>query len=255
MKVLLAMLAAAAPVPVAPRPVFDCRLVTPNGDPIAFAAHLGSPTGVLDPDPRSAWPKSRVIGPGELSESKGLEAEYTFAAGPNGAHLKVKDERAILYVGKTLRSGYPRAYGFCLRSNDAAPLPPNTMVSASAGANVPAFDSARWPDDCALMTRSGRRARMAYNILEMGARSAFTIAAEGFLPEQRTVATRKAGTGRSRFSGPNGLSGTETLFIDEKTSTGVQLIDFDRLGIAPAPVEPAAAICGLRSVIRRPNVG
>jgi hypothetical protein len=106
-----------------------------------------------------------------------------------------------------------------------------------------------------LMTRSGRRARIDYTILEMGARSAITVAATGFFAEPRTIATRKQGSGRSSFSGPNGLRGTETLIIDEKTSTGVQLIEIDRVGIAPAPIEPAAAICGIRSVIRRPNVG
>jgi hypothetical protein len=253
--IALLLLAAAAPAPAAPGPVLNCRLVTPSGDPIAFAARLGSPTAVLEPDPRSAWPRGRVIGPGAWSEGKAVEAEYSFAGKPAGVHLKVRGERATLSVGKSLRGAQPRAHGFCLRMSEPSPAPSDAPVLADAGANVPAFDTARWPDDCSLMTRSGRRARIGYRLLDVGARSEFTTAAQGFFAESPTVATRRQGGGRSRFNGPNGLAGDETLILDEKTATGVQLLDFDKVGIAPATVESAAAICGIKRVVRRPNSG
>lgn len=251
--IALLLLAAAAPAPAAPGPVLDCRLVTPAGDPIAFAARLGPPTAVLEPDPRSVWPRARLIGPGAWSEGKAFEAEYSFAGKPNGVHLKVKGERATISVGKTLRGGQPRAHGFCLRKTDPPAAPTGPVAQTDAGANVPAFDIARWPDDCALMTRSGRRARIGYAILDRGERSEISIASAGFLANSRTVSTRRMGSGRYHLSGPNGFAGAETLILDSNSSTGVQLLEIDAVGIAPAPVEPAAAICGMKRIVRRPN--
>ncbi|HEY5722467.1 MAG TPA: hypothetical protein VIT45_09100 [Allosphingosinicella sp.] len=254
MILLSAMLAAASPAPAAPATVLDCRLVTPNGDAIAFVARLNTMTAVLDPDPRSAWPARRIIGGGGLSQGKTIEAGYHFAGNPNGMDLRVKGERATLYVGKGLRSGLPRAQGFCLKMSEPPAAAADGTVSTDAGANVPAFDSARWPEDCSLVTRSGRRARINYTILDRGARAEFRSSVPGlFGSSPVSVRRSQASTGSpSRFVG-NGVSGNERLILDNKAGQGVQLIEFDRT--IDGGTEPAAAICGIRTVIRRPNVG
>lgn len=250
--IAILLLAAAAQVPAAPGPVLNCRMVTPGGDPLAFLARLGSPTAVLEPDPRSAWPARRIVGAGGWSEGKRIEAEYHFAGKPNGVDLRVKGERATLYVGKKLRSGLPRAHGFCVRLSDPPVAAADATVGVDAGANVPAFDSARWPEDCALIIRSGRRSRIDYRILDRGAAAEFRSRVPGLFATSPVTVRRTPGSigSPSRFVG-NGLAGNERLILDEKAGQGVQLIDFDRIIVGGT--EPAAAICGLTQVVRRPG--
>ena len=246
---------AAAAVPTAPaNPVLDCRLVTPGGDDIAFAARLDMPTGVLEPA-SGAWPTRRVIGPGGWRTKKGLEAVYHFAGSPNGLDLVVIGERATLFLGKELKSGQPRAYGFCLPASNHSPAAPDALVSPDAGADVPAFSSANWPEgDCAFITRSGRRGRIGYEIIGNGARSVIKSSEPDLLPSSPVSVPRTQGYGRTptRFGGREGPSGAETLVVDAKAGEAVQLIDFDRIGTAAA--EPAAAICGHKGIVRRPDM-
>jgi hypothetical protein len=254
MSIAALLLAAAAPAQAPAEIVLGCRLTTPAGDEIAFSARLGSPLAVLEPVPGTAWPTQRVIGPGGWRQKKGLEAEYHFAGTPSGIDLKVEDERATLFVGKRLRSGPPRAHGFCLSLADPAAVRRDAPVSAGAGAAIPAFDSQRWPQSgCGLVTRSGRRAVIDYNILGSGTQSEIRTADLQLMSSGRAVVPRVQGFGRSgsRFGGKEGPSGAERLVVDEKAGEAVQLIDFERIG--DGSVEPASAICGHTGIVKRPS--
>lgn len=239
---------AAAPAAASGDLMLGCRLATPAGDEIAFSARLGAPTGVLEPIPGTAWPTRRVIGPGAWRDKNGLEAHYHFAGSPSGVDLKVDAERATLLVGKRLRSGLPRAHGFCLPLADASAVRSDGLVSPNAGAQVPAFDIARWPDTCGLVTRSGSRALIDYEILNRGSRSAIRTSDTSLLSSGAVAVPRVQGHVRSRFGGREGPAGTERFFVDAKAGQAVQLLDFDRIG---ASAEPAAAICGYSSIVAR----
>lgn len=254
MSIAALLLAAAAPAPASAELVLGCRLTTPAGDEIAFSARLGMPLAILEPGPGSAWPTQRVIGPGGWREKKGLEAAYHFAGTPNGIDLKVEGERATLFVGRRLRSGPPRAYGFCLPLADPGAVRTDTPVSPGAGAAIPAFDSRRWPQSgCGLVTRSGRRAVIDYNILGGGTQSEIKASDPQMVSSGRAVVPRTQGFGRtgSRFGGKDGPSGAERLIVDEKSGEAVQLIAFERIGVGS--VEPAAAICGHTGIVKRPS--
>jgi len=248
------LLAAAAPAAPAPAPadrVLGCRLTTPAGDEIAFTARLGMPSGVLEPVPGVAWPMQRVIGTGAWREGKGFEARYYFAGKPSNVDLRIEGERTTLFVGKKLRTGQPRAVGFCLPLANPSPVAANATVSPSAGADVPAFDSARWPEICSLVTRSGRRARIDYTILDRGARSEIKAAEAWLLASGRVAVPRVQGSRGAHFGGRAGPAGRERLVVDENVGEAVQLLDFERIGTA-AFAEPAAAICGHTGIVRRP---
>jgi hypothetical protein len=248
------LLAAAAPAPAPAERVLACRLTTPSGDEIAFSARLGMPTAVLQPVAGAVWPTRRVIGPGAWREKKGMEARYFFAGARNNVELQVNGERATLLVDKRLRPQAPRALGFCLPLADASEVRADLPVSPAAGADVPAFDSARWPaSDCGLVTRSGRRHVVDYSILGGGTQSEIKAADEALLGSRRAAVPRVQGFGKtgSRFGGKAGPAGTERLVVDEKTAEAVQLIEFDRIGAAGS-AEPAAAICGHAGIVRRP---
>lgn len=247
------LLAAAAPAQASAERTLACRLTTPAGDEIAFSARLGMPLAVLEPTPGAAWPTKRVIGPGGWREKKGFEASYHFAGSPSGIDLKVDGERATLFVGKRLRSGPPRAFGFCLPLAGAAPAKGDASGSPSAGADIPAFDTRRWPQsDCGLVTRSGRLATIDYSILGGGSQSEIKTADQSLLGSRRVVVSRVQGFGKagSRFGGKEGPAGSERLIVDEKSAEAVQLIEFNRIG-TPGSAEPAAAICGHSGIVKK----
>jgi hypothetical protein len=247
------LLAAAAPAQAPAERVLDCRLTTASGDEVAFSARLGMPAAVLQPVAGAAWPARRVIGPGSWRERKGIEARYFFAGSKNNVELLVNGERATLFVDKRMRPQAPRATGFCLPAADASAVRADLPVSPAAGADVPAFDSARWPaSDCGLVTRSGRHHVVGYSILGAGTQSEIKAADDALLGSRRAVVPRVQGFGKtvSRFGGKDGPAGTERLVVDEKSAEAVQLIEFDRIG-TPGSAEPAAAICGRSGIVKR----
>lgn len=253
MSVAALFLAVAAPAQAPAERVLACRLTTASGDEIAFSARLGVPTAVLEPVAGADWPGRRVIGPGSWRDRKGIEARYYFAGAQNNVELLVNGERATLSVDRRLRPQAPRAVGFCLPSADASAVRSDLPVSPAAGADVPAFESGRWPaSDCSLVTRSGRSHVIGYSILDGGTQSEIKAADETLLGSRRAVVPRVQGFGKagSRFGGKSGPAGTERLVVDEKNAEAVQLIEFDRIG-TPDSAEPAAAICGRSGIVKR----
>jgi len=248
---IAALLLAAAPV--APATSLDCKLVTPGGHPIAFTAKFNTPgvgAVVLEPTPGTVWPSQRVIGGGSHQANGSRFKSRHHIAGDPGIDLEIVGERATLFIAKKLKSGLPRAYGFCLAaSNPAAQATPDQSVSVQAGAAIPAFDAANWAEDhCELVTRSGRRWKIRYSILSAGHQSGLAATSPDLFGEMTAVYPRKGGGGRSSFTG-KGAAGTERLLLDEQTSQAVQLLDFERTSLPGA--EPAAAICGLKQIVRR----
>ncbi|MFN3388089.1 MAG: hypothetical protein ACK40O_04100 [Allosphingosinicella sp.] len=248
MTLSLSLLLAATPAPAAPS-VLECGLVTPGGEPVAFAAEIregGAGAVFLTPAPGTVWPAARLAGGGAVKQGKeGPSAAFHFAGtGKNGGlSLEVKGERATLYAMKGNRKDLPRAYGFCVPgSADAAGEGP---VATDAKADIPAFDPANWPDHCGLITRQRQSTRIDYTIIDNMTRSEVrTNVPALFGGETRVEARRTQGARRSRFSGEQ-LVGYETLVVEEPSA--VQLLEFERFGVAG----PAAGICGISTIIRR----
>jgi hypothetical protein len=234
---------------------FSCTLTTPRGDPIAFSLETkaGPAAAFLVPVEGSVWPASPLAGGGGTDLKKdGPHGTFYFGGGKDGVSLQIDGDKAQLFVapGKA-----PRAYGFCLQGGAADQAGGSRMVAVDPGARIPAFDSAGWTaSDCALLTRSGRRGRVDYGLLDGGARSEIRSEAAGFFAEPRAVVDRVQGAGGkpTRFGGARGLAGTERLVVDPKAGEAVQLIDFTEVGIPPNTPEPAIAICGHTGIVRRP---
>jgi hypothetical protein len=254
--VMSLLLAAAAPS----GPAFlDCRLVTPNGRTVAVTASVREPGGsnvTLTPVVGSVWPAARLAGHGTLSEGQaGLQGTLHFDGSPEGAVVKIEGERATLVVTHGDRTSLPRAYGFCLPASpaerdDQVPVTTNAAIDA-----VPAFNSASWPDEgCVLITRSGRRARVNYQIAEGGAK-AVMAANDGLLPapsvRMKRGSARDASGPRISIGGDQGPSGYEIFLVDEKAAEAVKLLEFKQLGGPATGNEPAAAICGYAKITRR----
>jgi hypothetical protein len=252
--VITALFLAAAPVAADPAITLDCKLVTPGGHPIAFAARLKKPgigTVVLDPVSGTAWPSQRVMGGGSHQvQTGGVKSRHRIAGEP-GVDLEIDGEVATLFVSKKLRRGLPRAHGFCLPvSAPEAASGGSTMAAVQAGASIPAFDPASWPDHCELVTRSGRRWKIGYSLVNRGAQSGLTATSADLFGKTSLLVSRRGGGQKARFGGGKvGPSGSETLLLEE--SQAVQLINFDRTALPGG--EPAAAICGIRTIVRRPN--
>jgi hypothetical protein len=250
---LSAALAASA---AAPAQIFSCTLTTPRGDPIAFRLETkadGPGAAFLVPGEGSVWPASPLAGGGGTAVKKdGPHGAFYFGGGKDGVSLQIDGDKAQLFAaaGKA-----PRAYGFCLPGGAADPAAGSRMVAVDPGARIPAFDSAGWTEsDCALLTRSGRRGRVDYRLIEGGMRSEIRSETAGFFAEPRALVERVQGSGGkpTRFGGARGLAGTERLVVDPKASEAVQLIDFTEVGTPPNPPEPAIAICGHAGIVRRP---
>ncbi|MEA3039414.1 MAG: hypothetical protein QOE79_1927 [Sphingomonadales bacterium] len=248
------LLAAASP----PQPQgFDCRLATPSGDAVAFVLQTkvgdGAAAAFLVPSAGSVWPSGPLAGGGGAAMKKeGLEGAFYFGGFKTGISLKINGDKALAY---SAASKAPRAYGFC-RALPAGEQPPRPgMVAVDPGAGIPAFDSAGWiASDCALLTRSGRRGRIGYSLVDGGARAEIKSEGGGFFAEPRMLVSRTQGSGNqpTRFGSGAGPEGTERLVVDPKTREAVQLIDFAQVGTPPNPAEGAVAICGHAGIVRRP---
>ena len=252
---IAAFLLAAAPA-AEPATVLDCKLVTPGGSPVSFVARLKEPgvgVAVLEPVPGTAWPSQRVIGGGSHQvKGSGIKSRHHFAGEP-GIDLEIDGERATLIATKKLRQELPRAYGFCLPGSTAASAAgTSNMASVQAGAAIPAFDSATWPDHCELVTRSGRRWKIGYSRVGEGRQSGLTATSAELFGKTSLLVSRRGGMNKARFGGgKEGPAGTETLLLESGASQAVQLIDFERTALPGA--EPAAAICGIRMIVRKPH--
>lgn len=247
---------AAAPAASLPATTLDCKLVTPGGHPIAFVARLKEPgvgAVVLDPTPGTVWPSQRVIGGGSHHvKGAGVKSSHRIAGEP-GVDLEVDGEVATLFAAKKLRRGLPRAHGFCLPvSAPEATSGGSGLAATQAGAAIPAFDPATWPDHCELVTRSGRRWKIGYALVAGGRQSALTATSPALFGETSLLLPRKGGLQKARFGGAKGRpAGSETLLLDSAAAQAVKLVDFDRTALPGG--EPAVAICGIKTIIRRPN--
>jgi hypothetical protein len=251
---LLALTLEAAP---APAQSFECTLATPRGDAMGFVLQTkvadGPAAATLVPSEGSVWPAGPIAGGGGAAMKKeGLKGAFYFGGLKTGISLELEGDKALVY---SAASKAPRAYGFCQAlPPEEAPDAPH-MVAVDPGAGIPAFDSAGWvASDCALLTRSGRRGRVDYSLVDDGARVEINSEESGFFAQPRTLVSRTQGSGSkpTRFGGGAGPAGTERLLVDPKTREAVQLIDFAQVGTPPNPAERAIAICGHTGIVRRP---
>lgn len=250
---IAALILAAAPAPAATATRFDCKLVTPGGHPIAFAASFRAPgvgTVVLDPTPGTAWPSRRVIGGGShQGKAAGIKSRHHVTGEP-GVDLEIDGEVATLFTSKKLRRGLPRAHGFCLPVAAPEAVAGSNMVATQADATIVAFDPATWPDHCQLVTRSGRRWKIDYSLADGGAKAGLAATSAELFGQTTLLVSRRGGMQKARFGGgKSGPSGSETLLLGE--SQAVRLIHFERTALPGG--EPAAAICGMGTIVRRPN--
>lgn len=251
MTLSLSLLLAAAAAPATPA-MLECGLVTPGGQPVAFAATIGADEAgavFLTPAPGTVWPAERLAGGGGVKAGKdGVSGTFHFAGTgkSGGLSLEVRGERATLYAMNGNRKDLPRAYGFCLAGSAASAG--DGPVATDAKADIAAFDPGQWPEHCGLITRGRQSTRIDYTILDQGGRSEVRTSVPAlFGGEARVAVPRTQGARRSRFSGEQ-MSGHETLLRND--SSAVQLLEFDRFGVAG----PAAAICGISTIIRRARI-
>ena len=243
-------LQAAAPA----APALECALATPAGDALAvMVVPLGNATGAakLVPANGSAWPAGPIAGGGGFKGSGDeVDGLFSFGSAKAGVNLQINAGRATLLVA---RSKLPRAYGYCRRAEPVqSPAAEGTMLALDPRIGAPAFDPARWPEDCSLISRSGRRARIDFTL--SGDAAAEVVTGEpDLLASPRTLVSRRAASGgRYRFVG-GGLSGRERLIVDPKTAQAVRLIEFETLGGPGSDTGPAVAICGYGAVEARPG--
>jgi hypothetical protein len=230
-----------------------CDLVTPQGEAVAFSLRAsgdGASAAFLTPAASTVWPSTRLAGGGSLAMKKsGLDAAFSFGTGKKGVAVEIKGDRAALSL-KGTRHDLPVAFGFCLPAPDMAAG--DSLVAVKAGIDISAFDAASWGTSCGLVTRSGRRAKIDYTLLDQGKRSRIRSADPQLFSRSDIVVDRIAGVGRTRFGNQGDVSGVEELVLDQGWTRGVQLLDFDRIGVPPAPQERAVAICGHGSITARP---
>jgi hypothetical protein len=248
---IAALMLAAAPAAGVPTTTLNCRLVTPSGHAVAFAARLKAPgigAVVLDPVAGTVWPAQRVIGGGtHQMKATGIKSSHRIAGEP-GVDLQIDGEVATLFIAKKLRRGLPRAHGFCLPDPSPAAADGPDMAAVQAGAAIPAFDPATWPDHCTLLTRSGRRWKIDYTLVGRGAKAELRATSAELFGDTNVLVSRRGGRGKGRFTGgKDGPSGSEELLLE--LSEGVKLINFERTALPGG--EPAAAICGMNKIVRR----
>lgn len=231
-----------------------CTLVTPGGDNVGFfiwsdgaenEVNLTSTTG-------SVWPSGTVVARRPDSSdgvqfliggSAGFILELARPSASGGPRL------ATLMRNASSRNTYPVAVGVC--QDAPPPREPSPPRGDSVGIDNPAFDPARWPDDCAMITSRREIVRFDYTIA--GPRGPVRLESPSLWNAQPlNVRFVNVPDGNSRFGGETGPAGSERLL-----GTGnvrAKIIAFSRLGDPATPAQTGIGICGYNHVVRRPNV-
>jgi hypothetical protein len=177
--VIAAMIALALAQPAAPdraTAALHCSLVTPRSDAVDFVAPNWNESGdeiSISGSEGTVWPRRTLAGRrGVTAGSPGAARMFAFGSG-NGLALEVaagsnqEIRSATLYRRGGRRVGLPLAFGFCALRPDPAVhgMPDRNADSAEIGANIPAFDPARWPAaDCGLVLSDGRRVPFRFTL-------------------------------------------------------------------------------------------
>jgi hypothetical protein len=177
--VIAAMIALALSQPAAPdraTAALHCSLVTPRSDAVGFVIPSWDESRdeiSISGSEGTAWPRRTLAGRrGALTGSPGAARMFAFGSG-NGLALEVaaspnqEIRSATLYRRSGRRVGLPLAFGFCAVRPDPAVhgMPDRNADSAEIGANIPAFDPARWPEgDCGLVLSDGRRVPFRFTL-------------------------------------------------------------------------------------------
>lgn len=245
-------------------PMVHCTLVTPAGHDISFTAAENLPSAMaLTPIGGSVWPKAAVSAPSAtgLRDKKFGARAYSLGTAPSdqiihfGAPAAGSDwQTSTIYSREGRRVRLPLAYGLCQKS---AGTPQPSTASKTSAKGAP-FDPANWPDDCALISRTGLRAR--FDFFTMDAVRGDLRNRSGIWSAAITPFTRRLMSDgepyTSSFSVRGGAKGTDSIFMQDKPSLAVRLVRFQALGgVGVSQNEPAFGICGINSLVRRPSAG
>lgn len=232
----------------------SCSLVTPDGSAVQFILTGWSASGrtlsVARSSVASTWPKQSLGGKAEgasghsfsFGGADGLLLDLGRAASKTGARTALLSRRA---GGATT---HPAAFGFC------NPVPPDVALvlapitrGAAAGTDIAAFDPARWPAICAMVTDRGHIVRFDYTLKGQRVELVSPV-----LWGRQPVLTPISFTDRgARFGSRTGPSGSERWVMDRRSGRAAKLIHFSRLGDSSA--QSAYGICGYNQIVRRPN--
>lgn len=233
-----------------------CALVAPGGEKVGFFIWSdGTPNEVrLSSTEGSAWP-ARTVAARRPSSSDGVQF---IIGGHRGFILELgragqgsTRRSATLFRSAAERDTYPVAYGSCA---DAAPPREPSPILATAdqiGTDLPAFDSARWPSDCAMVTERGDVVRFGYRIQDRWVSLSSPTLWGGNAVRVPVSWPSGDATRGGRFGESTGPSGAEVLMLGR--GRGAKLIYFANLGDPATPAQTARGICGIRAVERRPN--
>ena len=258
----LAMAAAAQPAGAETVPV--CTLVTPGGQAVGF--YLGGddrPNHIrLSATSGSIWPAATLRASAGRSGSNLL---FAIGTGQRGLTLELRglapgqtQRLASLFLRDGQTSVLPVAFGYCEdRAVDATATPP-AAEAVAVGADLAAFDPARWPDDdCALLLSDGRRIRFTFTLTrdeqlrlasrELWAGRSVTLPMRWL--ESREFVQLGAFGADGTEDGPEGL---QMMFVDRRRAA--KLIRFRRLGDASMPNLSGYGMCGYSGTVRRPNL-
>ena len=250
---LLAFAQPAEPVPV-------CTLVPPGGQNVGFfiGGDDAPDTIRLSATPGSVWPTATL----RATRMAASGANLRFSLGGDSGGLVL--ELGGLAVGRTQRPAtlfrrdnqritLPVAFGYCEDRPVNANAPPPSADAAAVGADNPAFDPARWPqEDCALLLSDGRRIRFSFTLagesqLRLGSRELWS---------GRTVSVpMRWGQARDSvqlgtFGSAGGPEGVQMMFVAQPRA--VKLVRFRALGEPSMPSLTGYGICGYAEVARRP---
>lgn len=247
---LAAALQAAAPAPAVPM----CSLVTPRGDAVGFSLRAtANPDEIrLASVPGSAWPAHSVVGRQRgggfaIGGSEGFLLEL----GPSEARHQ---RSATLWRRNGRSASLPVAYGFCEERPASAAVDEEPGAGGNeAGADHPAFDPARWPQDCGLMLSDGRRIRFDFTLVDRDharLESPQLWSGRPVTTDVRWINGR-GGAQVGAFSRRGGPEGVQTMFIQR--AQAVKLIRLRQIGEPSAPGLSGYGICGYTNIVRRPG--
>jgi hypothetical protein len=262
--VIAAMIALALGQPATPggaTAALHCSLATPGSAVVDFAVpgwdESGNEIGISGSE-GSVWPRRTLSGRrGVMTGSPGAARMFAFGSG-NGLALEVAAEpnqemrSATLYRRDGRRVGLPLAFGFCAVRPDpmAYSMPDRNADPGDIGANIAAFDPARWPAaDCGLVLSDGRRVPFRFTLPnreqvrlwspELWADGPVTMA-------MRWYGGARALTGSfARSGGPSGRQATAAM-----VPFAARLIRLWQIGGATAPGLTGFGICGMQLVRR-----
>lgn len=237
----------------------NCAFATPGSEVVEFVAANWAENGTeirIVGAEGSVWPRTALFGRrGVLTGAPGAARMFAFGSG-NGLALEVAPtsgqevRSATLYRRGGRKIGLPLAFGFCA-------VRPGSLVyrmqdpigdPAEIGADIPAFDPARWPAaGCGLVLSDGRRVPFH---LSFPNRDQVRLASPVLWPEgpvtmaMRWFAGARGQTGSfARSGGPSGRAATAVSM-----PWGARLIRLWQIGPA-APGLTGFGICG-RQLVR-----